>query len=78
MAFLMTLPRDELLVLGEEFLGFTVQDLEEQLNGQILRVFQASLQDDPLQRQPMLKIMYILSPPSYGERLDQILSITAF
>ena len=62
MAFLSTLPQNGLLMRGEEFL--VVQDLDEQLHEQIQRVFHASLQDDPLQRQPMLKITDIFLPPT--------------
>ena len=67
-SFLSTLPRNGLLMRGEEFL--VVQDLDEQLREQSLRVFHASLQDDPLQRQPMSKIAQILLPPS-NKKLDQ-------
>ena len=70
MAFLSTLPLNGLLMRGEEFL--VVQDLDEQLHEQTLRVFHASLQDDPLQRQPMSKIWEILLPPTKKDRLDQI------
>lgn len=70
MAFLSTLPRNGLLMRGEDFL--VIQDLDEQLHEQILRLFHASLQDDPLQRQPMLKIAEIFLPPTKKNRLDQV------
>lgn len=68
MAFLSTLPCNGLLMRGEEFLA--VQDLDEQLHEQILRVFRTSLQDDPLRRQPMLEIWEIFLPRTEQDRLD--------
>ena len=76
MAFLSTLPRNGLLMRGEEFL--VAQDLDEQVHEKILRVFHASLQDDPLERQPMLKIAEIFLPPTKKNRLDQSFSVPQF
>ena len=61
-AFLLTLPCNGLLIRSEEFLA--VECLGEEMHEKILRVFHASLQDDPLQRQPMLEIWEILLPPT--------------
>ncbi|MCJ1469374.1 hypothetical protein MMC07_008007 [Pseudocyphellaria aurata] len=60
-AFLSNLPSNGLLMRGEEFLAS--QDIDEELFQQSRRVFHASLQDDPLQRQPMVTIAEILSAP---------------
>ncbi|KAL8906976.1 MAG: hypothetical protein Q9171_006051 [Xanthocarpia ochracea] len=69
MAFLSTLPCNGLLIRGEEFLA--AQDLDEQLHGQILRVFYASLQDDPLQRQPISDIWQIILPATERNSLQR-------
>ena len=70
-AFLSTLPCNGLLMHGEEFLA--AQNMDEELLQRILRVFHASLQDDPLRRQPMLEIWEIfLTPKAENDRSDQI------
>lgn len=61
MAFLSSLPRNGLLLRGEEFL--LTQNLGNQLYQQILRVFQASLQDEPLQRQKISDILETMPMP---------------
>ena len=74
MAFLSTLSCNGLLMRAEEFL--TVQNLDDQLHEHILRVFHASLQDDPLQRQPMLKIWEVFLPPSGKMRSGSVVTST--
>jgi serine/threonine protein kinase len=55
MTFLSSLPRNGLLLRSEEFL--LTQNLGNQLHQQILRVFHASLQDEPLKRQQISDIL---------------------
>ena len=77
MAFLSALPHNGLLMRGEEFLA--AQDLDEEVHRRTLRVFHASLQDDPLQRQPMLEIWKVLLPPTRKDRrLDQLFTVPQF
>ena len=76
MAFLSTLPHNGLLMRGEDFL--VAQDLDGELHQRTLRVFHASLQDDPLQRQPMLEIWKFLLPPTQKDRSDQFLTARQF
>lgn len=60
MAFLSALPCNGLLTYGEKFLS--AQNMDEIFYEQALQAFNASLQDDPLQRQPIRKIWNILLP----------------
>ncbi|KAL8824408.1 MAG: hypothetical protein Q9191_005076 [Dirinaria sp. TL-2023a] len=69
MTFLSNLPFNGLLMRGEEFLS--VRGLGGGLHEQILQAFHASLQDDHLQRQPMVKVWEILVAPAKKPRSDQ-------
>lgn len=60
MAFLSALPCNGLLTYGEKFLS--AQNMDETFYEQALQAFNASLQDDPLQRQSIRKIWNILLP----------------
>ena len=62
MAFLSNLSHNELLTRGVGFL--MAQDLDGEIHEQILQVFHASLQDDPMQRWPMSRIQDTFGPPS--------------
>lgn len=62
----------EIRILTDPYLRSS--DLDEELHQRTLRVFHASLQDDPLQRQPMLEIWKALLPPTHKDRLDQFLT----
>lgn len=60
-AFLSSLPQNGLLMRSEEFLS--TQDFKDGPHQQILQVFQASLQDEPLQRQQIFDIVRELPSP---------------
>ena len=68
MAFLSALPCNGLLAYGENFLS--AQNIDETLYEQALRAFNASLQDDPLQRQPIREIWKILLPEAEKTGFD--------
>ncbi len=66
MAFLSSLPSNGLLRRGKEFLS--TQKLENEFHQQILRVFQASLQDEPLQRQQISNNLETMPTPHGSDR----------
>ncbi|KAM0798369.1 hypothetical protein BDR22DRAFT_383111 [Usnea florida] len=68
MAFLSTLPCNELLTYGENFLS--AQNMNKTFYEQALQAFSASLQDDPLQRQPIREIWKILLPEAEKTSFD--------
>ena len=68
MAFLSALPCNGLLTYGEKFLS--AQDMDEPSYEQASQAFNASLQDDPLQRQPIRYIWKILLPEAEKTRFD--------
>lgn len=67
-AFLSALPCNGLLKYGEEFL--LAQNMDGTFYEQALPAFNASLQDDPLQRQPIRKIWKILLPEAEKTGFD--------
>ena len=68
MAFLSDLPCNGLLTYGEKFLS--AQNMDEKFYEQALQAFNASLQDDPLQRQPIQRIWKVLLPEAEKTRFD--------
>jgi serine/threonine protein kinase len=68
MAFLSALPCNGLLTYGEKFLS--AQNMDEIFYEKGLQAFNASLQDDPLQRQPIQEIWKILLPEAEKTRFD--------
>lgn len=66
MAFLSSLPRNGLLLRAEEFLS--IQNVDSQLHQQILQVFHATLQDEPLNRQQISDILEIIPVPHGKDR----------
>ena len=65
-AFLSTLPSNGLLVHSEEFL--IAQDLDANTYAQVLQIFRASLQDDPLQRSTSSTLTALCMPPTAQSR----------
>ena len=68
MAFLSALPCNRLLTYGENFLS--AQSMDKTLYEQASQAFNASLQDDPLQRQPIQKLWKILLPEAEKTGFD--------
>ena len=72
LSFLSSLPPNGLLSRCEEFL--LAQDLNDQHHQQILRTVRGSLQDEPLQRQPMSHMCEKLSTLDQNERWNAMCS----
>ena len=68
MAFLSDLPSNGLLAYGKEFLS--AQGMDEMSRGRALRTFEACLQDDPLDRQPMHKVWTMICPEAKKTKFD--------